>query len=120
MGEGAPGKARSPSACSNNRCAPLANTAAYVWHCDKDGACSGYDQPGANTVGQTFCRGIQVADAGGAVAFTTLYPGWYAGRITHVHFQARRLQRRHDVPIGRGNGRRDLGYAATLTVGIAA
>lgn len=72
----------------NNGCAPLAHTAVYVWHCDKDGAYSGYDQPGANTVGQTFCRGIQVTDAGGAAAFTTVYPGWYAGRITHVHVQA--------------------------------
>ena len=37
---------------------------------------------------QTFCRGIQVTDRSGQVAFTTIYPGWYAGRITHVHFQA--------------------------------
>lgn len=71
----------------NASCAPIANAAVYVWHCDKDGAYSGYSQPGANTVGQTFCRGIQVTDSNGQVTFTTIYPGWYAGRITHIHFQ---------------------------------
>jgi protocatechuate 3,4-dioxygenase beta subunit len=72
----------------NNACAPIANTAVYVWHCDKDGLYSGYGQPAANTIGQTFCRGIQITDANGEAAFNTIYPGWYAGRITHVHFQA--------------------------------
>ena len=42
---------------------------------------------GMNTVGQTFMRGIQLTDASGRVSFTTVYPGWYSGRITHVHFQ---------------------------------
>ena len=32
-------------------------------------------------------RGIQLTDAGGKVTFQTVYPGWYAGRITHIHFQ---------------------------------
>lgn len=71
----------------NAACAPIANTAVYVWHCDKDGVYSGYSQPGVNAVGQTFCRGIQVTDANGEVAFQTIYPGWYTGRITHIHFQ---------------------------------
>jgi protocatechuate 3,4-dioxygenase beta subunit len=71
----------------NANCAPIANAAVYVWHCDKDGVYSGYSQPGANTVGQTFLRGIQVSDANGEVTFTTMYPGWYRGRITHIHFQ---------------------------------
>ncbi|HUL67266.1 MAG TPA: intradiol ring-cleavage dioxygenase [Burkholderiaceae bacterium] len=72
----------------NNACAPIANTAVYVWHCDKDGLYSGYSQPAANTIGQTFCRGIQITDGNGEAAFETIYPGWYAGRITHIHFQA--------------------------------
>jgi protocatechuate 3,4-dioxygenase beta subunit len=29
-----------------------------------------------------------VTDADGTVTFTTLYPGWYSGRITHIHVQA--------------------------------
>ena len=71
-------------------CAAIAHTAVYIWHCDKDGVYSGYSQPAANTVGATFCRGIQLTDSNGEVAFTTIYPGWYAGRVTHIHFQAYR------------------------------
>ncbi|MDX2247778.1 MAG: T9SS type A sorting domain-containing protein [Bacteroidia bacterium] len=71
----------------NNDCAPIPSARVDVWHCDKDGVYSGYQQPGANTVGQTFCRGIQLTDANGQVTFTTVYPGWYAGRITHIHFE---------------------------------
>lgn len=64
-------------------CAPIANARVDIWHCDKDGAYSGYNQ----AVGQTFCRGIQLSDATGKVTFKTIYPGWYSGRITHIHFQ---------------------------------
>ena len=43
---------------------------------DKDGVYSGYNQPGSNTVGQTFCRGVQMTDSTGLARFTTIYPGW--------------------------------------------
>jgi protocatechuate 3,4-dioxygenase beta subunit len=68
-------------------CAPITNARIDVWHCDKDGVYSGFSQPGVNTVGDTFCRGIQLTDTDGKVTFTTIYPGWYSGRITHIHFQ---------------------------------
>ncbi|HSI57736.1 MAG TPA: intradiol ring-cleavage dioxygenase [Ideonella sp.] len=71
----------------NNGCAPIANAAVYIWHCDKDGVYSGYSQPGNDTRGETFLRGVQVSNAKGIVRFTSIYPGWYSGRITHVHFQ---------------------------------
>lgn len=71
----------------NDGCAPVPNARVDIWHCDKDGVYSGYAQPGGSTVGQTFMRGIQMTDANGTVAFTTIYPGWYSGRITHIHFQ---------------------------------
>ncbi|MCA8950595.1 MAG: cadherin-like beta sandwich domain-containing protein [Planctomycetes bacterium] len=72
----------------NDGCAPIANAAVYVWHCDKDGAYSGYSssQNGSHA-GETFLRGVQTSNAAGQVQFTTIYPGWYAGRITHIHFQ---------------------------------
>lgn len=70
-----------------NKCTPVSKARVDIWHCDKDGVYSGYNQPGANTVGQTFCRGIQLSDVNGQVTFTTIYPGWYMGRITHIHFQ---------------------------------
>ena len=33
----------------------------------------------------TFLRGIQTTNAAGQVTFTTIYPGWYQGRATHIH-----------------------------------
>ncbi len=72
----------------NANCAPITDALVYAWHCDKDGAYSGYNQPGNNTVGQTFCRGVQMTDSRGLARFTTIYPGWYSGRITHAHFRS--------------------------------
>ena len=34
---------------------------------------------------QTYLRGIQTSNGNGEVAFTTIYPGWYQGRATHIH-----------------------------------
>jgi protocatechuate 3,4-dioxygenase beta subunit len=64
-------------------CTPLTGAVVYIWHCDKDGVYSGY----GNGTGFTFLRGFQTTDAAGTVTFTTIYPGWYAGRITHIHFE---------------------------------
>jgi protocatechuate 3,4-dioxygenase beta subunit len=72
----------------NQSCDPIAGAAVYVWHCDKDGAYSGYSSAAnGDHLGETFLRGTQVTDADGRVSFTTIYPGWYPGRITHMHFQ---------------------------------
>lgn len=71
----------------NSSCAPVTDASVYIWQCDKDGVYSGYSQPGADTRGETFCRGIQDVDSDGMVLFETIYPGWYTGRITHIHFQ---------------------------------
>lgn len=71
----------------NRDCAPIESARVDVWHCNAEGVYSGYQQPGANTEGETFCRGIQLTDANGQVEFITIFPGWYAGRITHIHFE---------------------------------
>lgn len=72
----------------NDQCSPIEGAAVYVWHCDADGAYSGYGgNQNGNHLGETFCRGLQVSDASGNVTFQTIYPGWYPGRITHVHFE---------------------------------
>ncbi|MGH7454677.1 MAG: T9SS type A sorting domain-containing protein, partial [bacterium] len=75
----------------NFDCVPIPNVLVDIWHCDKDGVYSGYaGQPGGvNTVGQKFLRGIQMTDANGQCSFTSIYPGWYIGRVTHVHFKVR-------------------------------
>lgn len=36
---------------------------------------------------ETFLRGTQVTDTNGQVEFLTIYPGWYAGRTTHIHLK---------------------------------
>ena len=74
-------------------CKPLKDVLVDIWHCDKDGVYSGYNQPHASTVGQTFLRGTQKTDAQGLARFTTIYPGWYMGRATHIHFKARLTNR---------------------------
>jgi protocatechuate 3,4-dioxygenase beta subunit len=68
-------------------CAPLASVSVEIWQCDASGAYSEYSQPGYDGTGQTFLRGLQVTDVNGQVAFSTIYPGWYQGRATHVHVQ---------------------------------
>lgn len=70
-------------------CTPIPNLLIDVWHCDKDGLYSGYNQPGGNTTGQTFLRGTQPTDIDGLAVFQTIYPGWYQGRATHIHFKVR-------------------------------
>tara|TARA_Y100000782_G_scaffold115273_1_gene156534 strand:- start:5353 stop:6366 length:1014 start_codon:yes stop_codon:yes gene_type:complete len=71
-----------------SNCEPMQNVRVNIWHCDKDGLYSGYDNnmnPGQ--AGLTYLRGYQMTDANGEVEFTTIFPGWYDGRITHIHFQ---------------------------------
>lgn len=76
----------------SDNCSPIPNARIDIWHCNKDGYYSGFaNQPGylgtQSHVGETFFRGIQLTDSNGAVQFTTIYPGWYPGRVTHIHFQ---------------------------------
>jgi len=70
----------------SNGCTPISGAGIYIWHCDKDGVYSGY-ATNAGSTSTTFLRGVQVTDSNGQVTFTTIYPGWYAGRITHIHAQ---------------------------------
>ena len=72
----------------SNGCTPISGAGIYIWHCDKDGIYSGYaTSTNAGSTSTTFLRGVQVTDSNGQVTFTTIYPGWYAGRITHIHAQ---------------------------------
>lgn len=66
----------------NSACAPLAGYAIYLWHCDRDGKYSLYDLPN-----ESYLRGVGVTDANGQVSFTTIFPGCYAGRWPHIHFE---------------------------------
>jgi protocatechuate 3,4-dioxygenase beta subunit len=33
---------------------------------------------------------LRSSDVSGQVKFTTIYPGWYQGRATHIHFKVRK------------------------------
>ena len=72
-------------------CRPMANARVDIWQCDAQGDYSGYANMGSNrandTTGQTFLRGTQMTDANGIVTFDTIYPGWYRGRTTHIHYK---------------------------------
>jgi protocatechuate 3,4-dioxygenase beta subunit len=72
-------------------CVPVQGARVDVWHTRADGFYSGYPGQGDNrridTSGGTFMRGTQFADARGEAAFRSIYPGWYRGRTTHVHFK---------------------------------
>ncbi|RSZ55884.1 intradiol ring-cleavage dioxygenase [Massilia atriviolacea] len=65
-------------------CAALAGATVYLWHCDREGRYSMYS---SGISAENYLRGVQEADAGGMVTFTTIFPGCYAGRMPHVHFE---------------------------------
>lgn len=67
-------------------CSPIANANVEIWQCD---AAGNYSQYGSQA-SQTYLRGIQTTDANGNVTFTTIYPGWYQGRATHIHVEVTR------------------------------
>jgi protocatechuate 3,4-dioxygenase beta subunit len=71
----------------NAACAAVAGAAVEIWQCDADGHYSQYSQGGYDGRDETFLRGIQVTDASGRVTFTTVFPGWYMGRATHIHVE---------------------------------
>ena len=73
---------------TNNSCAALAGVLVDIWHCDAEGNYSEYGGSGMQSVNYTvvhFLRGRQTTDAKGQVMFTSIFPGWYTGRATHIH-----------------------------------
>jgi protocatechuate 3,4-dioxygenase beta subunit len=73
---------------TNNSCAALASAIVDIWHCDAQGNYSEYGGGGMQSTNYQsvhFLRGRQVTDANGLVTFTTIFPGWYNGRSTHLH-----------------------------------
>ncbi|HVV76985.1 MAG TPA: hypothetical protein VHC43_13205 [Mycobacteriales bacterium] len=67
--------------------APLVGARIDIWSANPHGVYS--DEASENTVGDDSLRGYQITDSTGSVNFTTLYPGWYAGRTTHIHARIR-------------------------------
>jgi protocatechuate 3,4-dioxygenase beta subunit len=63
---------------------PLAGAAVYVWHCDREGRYSMYDQGIAS---ENYLRGVQESGRDGKVAFDSVFPAAYPGRWPHIHFE---------------------------------
>lgn len=72
---------------TNGGCADLSGYAIYLWHCDREGRYSMYS---AGVTQQNYLRGVQVTGSDGTVAFTTVFPGCYDGRMPHMHFEVYR------------------------------
>lgn len=90
-------------------CTPIKGAMVDIWHCDGDGVYSGYPEEIARDVWETmvfglkegtfengelhvdpvndslFLRGMQKTDSNGWVTFNTIIPGWYEGRVPHIH-----------------------------------
>ncbi len=72
---------------TNGACADLAGYAIYLWHCDAQGRYSMYS---SGVTAENYLRGVQVTGSDGTASFTTIYPGCYAGRMPHIHFEVYR------------------------------
>ncbi|WP_062304030.1 dioxygenase family protein [Demequina subtropica] len=64
--------------------APMVGAAVYAWHCSAAGLYSMYSD---GVTDETWLRGVQVTDDNGDVTFTSVMPGCYTGRWTHIHFE---------------------------------
>jgi protocatechuate 3,4-dioxygenase beta subunit len=67
----------------DEHCKPIEGAIVDIWQCDSDGVYSDFKQE--NTVNQTWLRGYQKTDKKGECQFEAIFPGWYNGRITHLH-----------------------------------
>lgn len=68
---------------TNSACSAVSGAIVDVWQCDATG---NYSQYGSER-NLTYLRGLQTTDSNGRVTFTTIYPGWYQGRATHIHVE---------------------------------
>ena len=72
-------------------CMPITGARVDIWHCDARGIYSAFpgqgDSHNIDMTSKTFLRGSQIVDSGGWSTFNTIYPGWYPGRATHIHFK---------------------------------
>jgi len=80
-------------------CEPIKNAAVDIWHSDASGLYSGVDNvlfdlqslrlsgDSIDMRGTEFLRGHQVSGDDGTVEFTTIFPGWYTGRLPHIHIK---------------------------------
>jgi len=64
-------------------CQPIQGAIVDIWQCDADGVYSDFKVE--NTINETWLRGYQKTGKDGTCKFTSVFPGWYTNRITHLH-----------------------------------
>ncbi|KAL7270996.1 hypothetical protein RUND412_006283 [Rhizina undulata] len=67
-------------------CEVLPDIMLDFWNCNSTGVYSGFEAE--NTLGETQLRGLVASDSDGIVQLTTIFPGHYSGRATHLHIVA--------------------------------
>jgi len=72
---------------TGNACAAMQNVQVDIWQCNAAGIYSA--ESSESTTSESWLRGYQLTDANGMVQFTTIIPGWYSGRTTHIHLRLR-------------------------------
>ena len=72
---------------SENNCAAMQGVQVDIWQCSAAGIYSA--ESVESTASESWLRGYQITDSNGMVQFTTIIPGWYAGRTNHIHLRFR-------------------------------
>jgi len=72
---------------SENSCTAMQNVQVDIWQCNAEGIYSA--ESSESTTTESWLRGYQLTDSTGKVEFTTIIPGWYSGRTTHIHMRLR-------------------------------
>lgn len=94
---------------AKNNCAAIQGVQVDIWHCNARGVYSA--EASESTTGQSWLRGYQITDSTGKVQFTTIIPGWYQGRTTHIHL---RLRSTYDESDNSGTNTMQLFFDQTL------
>jgi len=74
-----------------NTCEPVEGLYLDFWHCNATGVYSGIiasgngDSSDTSNLNNTFLRGLTPTDEDGFASFTTIFPGHYTSRATHIH-----------------------------------
>src|ERR1700750_1790356 len=87
----------------------MQNVQVDIWHCNAKGVYSA--EASESTTGQSWLRGYQITDSNGMLQFTTILPGWYQGRTTHIHL---RLRSTYDSTDTSGSNTTQLFFDQTL------
>ncbi len=69
----------------DKHCKPVEGAIVDIWQCDADGRYSDFEAQ--QSLHQTWLRGYQRTDKKGECTFNSIFPGWYNGRLTHLHMK---------------------------------